>query len=69
MFSQFIDTITVLLLLCAFGAIKWELFGALLLNGYLFKVLVALGDTPFFYWGTFWFRKKFNLKINEELKL
>lgn len=65
--SQFVDTATVLLLLCSFGAIEWQLFGALLLNGFLFKVLVALFDTPFFYLTTFWFKKKFNLNENEEI--
>lgn len=67
-FSQFVDTATVLLLLCAFGAIEWGLFGALLLNGFLFKVLVALFDTPFLYLTTYWFKKKFNLKENEEIE-
>lgn len=67
-FSQFIDTATVLLLLCTFGAIEWGLFGALLLNGFLFKVLVALFDTPFLYLTTYWFKKKFNLKENEEIE-
>ena len=67
-FSQLVDTATVLLLLCAFGAIEWGLFGALLLNGFLFKVLVALFDTPFLYLTTYWFKKKFNLKENEEIE-
>ena len=66
-FSQFIDTATVLLLLCSFGAINWQMFGILLLNGFLFKVLAALLDTPLLYITTYWFRKKFNLKENEEL--
>ena len=66
-FSQFVDTATVLLLLCSFNAIKWELFGVLLLNGFLFKVLVALIDTPFLYVSVYWFKKKFGLKENEEI--
>ena len=36
--SQFVDTFTVLLLLCVFEVIEWKLFGMLLLNGYLFTV-------------------------------
>lgn len=67
--SQFIDTGCVLLLLCAFGAIEWTLFWALLLNGFLFKVIVALLDTPLFYLTTWIARKKFNLKLGEEIKI
>ncbi|GIS27928.1 MAG: hypothetical protein CM15mP129_01250 [Chloroflexota bacterium] len=36
---------------------------------FLFKVLVALIDTPFLYIGVYAFRKKFNLKINEEINI
>jgi uncharacterized PurR-regulated membrane protein YhhQ (DUF165 family) len=41
----------------------------LLISGFLFKVLVALIDTPFLYIGVYAFRKKFNLKINEEINI
>jgi len=68
-FSQLIDTSAVLFLLCSFGKIKWELFGGLLLSGFLFKVLVAALDTPFLYLGVYLFRKRFNLKQGEELQL
>ena len=67
--SQFVDTASVLLLLCSFQKIEWELFGKLLWSGFLFKVLVALIDTPFLYLGVFWFRKQFDLKEGEELTL
>ncbi len=67
--SQFVDTFTVLLLLCSFGKIEWPLFGALLLSGFLFKVLVAALDTPLLYAAVYFFRKRFKLKIGEELKL
>ena len=66
-FSQFLDTITVLLLLCSFGKIEWERFSALLSSGFLFKVLIALCDTPFMYLGVYIFRKRFNLAPNQEL--
>ena len=49
--SQFVDTATVLLLLCVTGTIEWSRFPGLLENGFLFKVMVALIDTPFFYLG------------------
>lgn len=59
--SQFIDTFTVLILLCTFGVIKWELFGILLLSGYLFKVIIAIIDTPIIYFIVYLFRRRFNL--------
>ena len=67
--SQFIDTFTVLFLLCSFGKIEWDLFATLLLSGFLFKVLIAALDTPFLYLGVYFFRRKFNLKINEEINI
>ena len=67
--SQFVDTFTVLLLLCSFGKINWDLFGGLLLSGFLFKVLVAMLDTPFLYLAVYALRKKFHLKEAEELPL
>ena len=67
--SQFVDTATVLLLLCSFGKIEWEKFTGLLIAGFLFKVLVALFDTPFLYLGVYMFRRRFKLKLNEEIEL
>ena len=67
--SQFIDTATVLLLLCSFGEIDWDLFSGLLLAGFLFKVIIAGLDTPFLYLGVYYFRKRFKLGVNEEIKL
>ena len=68
-FSQLIDTLSVLFLLCSFGVIDWVRFYPLLLNGFLFKVLVALIDTPFFYLFSHLFRKYFGLKLGEELEI
>jgi len=67
--SQFVDTITVIALLCATGEIAWSLFWALVINGFLFKALVALLDTPLFYLGTWLVRRRFKLAVGEELKL
>ncbi len=67
--SQFVDTATVLLLLCSFGKIEWDKFTGLLIAGFLFKVLVALFDTPFLYLGVYMFRRRFKLKLNEEIEL
>lgn len=65
--SQFVDTFAVLLLLCSFGKLDWNLFGGLLLGGFLFKVLVALLDTPLLYVAVFFFRKRFRLAMGEEI--
>ncbi|MDD7884421.1 queuosine precursor transporter [Flavivirga sp. 57AJ16] len=68
-FSQFVDTFTIVTLLCAFGIIDWSNFKGLLISGFLFKVFVAVCDTPFLYLGVYLFRKRFNLKVNEEIDL
>jgi len=65
--SQFVDTFSVLFLLCSFNKIEWDLFGALLLSGFLFKVLIAFCDTPFLYLAVYWMRRRFDLKPNDEL--
>lgn len=67
--SQFVDTFTVVGLLCLFNIIEWDKFLGLLISGFLFKVLIAACDTPFLYLGVYLFRKRFNLKINEEIDL
>jgi uncharacterized integral membrane protein (TIGR00697 family) len=67
--SQFVDTAAVLILLCSFGKIEWEQFMGLLVAGFLFKVMIAVFDTPFLYFGVFLFRKRFKLKVNEEIDL
>ncbi|MDG2194398.1 MAG: queuosine precursor transporter [Polaribacter sp.] len=65
--SQFVDTLTILLLLCSFEIIDWDKFSGLLIGGVLFKIMIALLDTPILYGIVFLFRKKFNLKIGEEI--
>lgn len=67
--SQFVDTFTILTLLCSFGIIDWSKFSGLLIAGFLFKVLIAITDTPFLYLGVYLFRKRFKLKVNEEIDL
>tara|TARA_Y100000590_G_scaffold20870_1_gene24285 strand:+ start:2839 stop:3528 length:690 start_codon:yes stop_codon:yes gene_type:complete len=66
-FSQFIDTFSVLFLLCFFNVIHWDKFSILLLNGFLFKVFFAAFDTPLFYLSAWYLKKEFNLKDNEDL--
>ncbi|MEL0455693.1 queuosine precursor transporter [Flavobacteriaceae bacterium SZ-1-7] len=67
--SQFVDTLSVVLLLCLFKVLPWSLFKGLLISGFLFKVFVALCDTPFMYLGVYLFKKRFNLMDNEEIDL
>ncbi len=67
--SQFIDTFTVVLLLCVFGEIPWELFYGLVISGFFFKVFIALLDTPLLYLFVYLLRRRFNLKIGEEIAL
>ena len=56
--SQFVDTASVLLLLCITGVVEWSRFPGLLENGFIFKVMVALFDTPLFYLGVWYLKPK-----------
>ncbi|VAW13924.1 Putative preQ0 transporter YhhQ [hydrothermal vent metagenome] len=67
--SQFIDTFTVVGLLCVFKVLPWDIFFGLVISGFLFKVFMAFLDTPFLYLFVYILRKRFNLKIGEEIKL
>ena len=60
--SQLVDTSSVLFLLCFSNVIEWQKFWPLLMNGFLFKMLVGLFDTPLFYLGV-WLLKD---KIHED---
>ncbi|MGB7395345.1 MAG: queuosine precursor transporter [Pricia sp.] len=67
--SQFVDTFTVVGLLCVFGVLPWELFYGLVVSGFLFKVFIALIDTPLLYLFVYMMRKRFKLAVNEEIEL
>ena len=67
--SQFIDTLTVITLLCSFGVLPWSLFNTLLISGFLFKIIIALLDTPILYLIVYLFRRRFHLKVGEEINL
>lgn len=67
--SQFIDTFTVVLLLCSFGEIPWDRFTGLVISGFIFKIIIAILDTPFLYFFVYMLRKRFKLSINEEIDL
>lgn len=67
--SQFVDTFSIVGLLCIFEVLPWSSFKGLVISGFLFKVFVAALDTPFLYLGVHLFRRKFGLGINEELDI
>lgn len=67
--SQFIDTFSVVFLLCFFEILPWNMFKGLIISGFLFKVIIAICDTPFLYLGVYLFKKRFKLKVNEEIQL
>ena len=67
--SQFIDTFTVVGLFCVFQVLPWSLFYGLVISGFLFKVFIAIIDTPFLYFFVYLLRKRFNLAVGEEIDL
>jgi uncharacterized integral membrane protein (TIGR00697 family) len=67
--SQIIDSTTVILLLCSFQVLPWELFWGLVVSSIIFKILVAAIDTPFLYFFVWLIRRRFDLKLGEEIRL
>lgn len=67
--SQFVDTVAVIGLLIIFGELPWDKFWTLVLSGFLFKVIVAIIDTPFLYAIVYGFKSYFNLGENEEIDM
>ena len=71
-FSQLVDTAAVLALLFAFGTLEdseggdnWAYFLTLLENGFLFKMLCALVDTPLFYAAVWYLKPRIGDEISE----
>lgn len=73
LFSQIVDTSSVLILLCIASdlgwstGLSWDVFIPVFVSSYLFKVFVALIDTPIAYFICFILRRKFNLKRGETI--
>lgn len=67
--SQFIDTLTVITLLSVFKVLPWNLFTTLLISGFLFKIIIAILDTPVLYFIVHLFKKRFQLKVGEEIQI
>ncbi len=55
--AQFVDTFIVLFLLMGSGVLTYETFKIVFWNSFLFKILMALADTPFVYLGVFFLKK------------
>ena len=67
--SQIIDSTTVIALLCFFDILVWDLFLGLVLSSIIFKIIVAIIDTPLLYLLVGLIRKKFRLGINDEIDI
>ena len=65
--SQLIDTILVISVLFV-GVWDTDQIISAIIDGWLFKMLVAFIDTPLFYLISYYLRKFFDLKLGEELK-
>ncbi len=58
MTSQLVDTIIVNSIFLGFGlGLDWLVVSKIIVASYLFKLLMALADTPFIYLGVYWVRK------------
>lgn len=66
-FSQLFDTAIVLVMLCSFGSLPWDIFWQLFVSSFLFKLIFAIFDTPFFYLFVFIIKKRFGMNDNDEL--
>lgn len=64
--SQFVDTSLVVLVLF-YGDKNWETIGTYIRDGWVFKSMVALADTPFIYATTWFIRKRLKLKFAQEV--
>lgn len=67
--SQIIDSTAVILLLCSFQVLPWELFWGLVVSSVIFKIIVAAVDTPFLYLFVWLIRRRFDLNVGEEIRL
>ena len=67
--SQFIDTFTVVGLLCIFQVLPWSMFYGLVVSGFIFKIFIAFLDTPFLYFFVYLLRRRFKLAVGQEIQL
>jgi uncharacterized integral membrane protein (TIGR00697 family) len=64
--SQLVDTSLVVIVLF-YGKESWETMGGFIRDGWFFKALAALIDTPIIYVLTWLIRKQFRLKFGQEV--
>lgn len=67
-FSQLVDTTLVVLVLFV-GELRFETMTGYILDGWFFKVLVALIDTIFIYIIIYGFKRFFSLKDGQEIEI
>ena len=63
--SQLVDTILVVTIIF-FGREDFQTITSYIIDGWLFKVMIAAIDTPFFYAGVFWYRKKYGISDSSQ---
>jgi uncharacterized integral membrane protein (TIGR00697 family) len=66
--SQLVDTTLVISVLFV-GVLSVEEMGQMVIDGWIFKALVALFDTALIYLFVFWIRRLLRLGQNEEARL
>jgi len=64
--SQLLDT-TLVITVLFIGKMTFPEMAELIKDGWLYKILFALGDTPLMYLAVYLIRKKFKLKEGEEM--
>ena len=55
--AQILDTMLVLTILCAANILSWENYYKIAANSIVFKIIAALADTPFCYFGYYLIKK------------
>ncbi len=66
--SQLVDTVLVVVVLFI-GTLPWSTMGSYIFDGWLFKVIAAIGDTALIYAFMAWARYFFKLQHGEEIRL
>lgn len=66
--SQFVDTVLVVSIIFV-GTLSFQTIGGYILDGWLFKVICAIGDTVLIYIIMYVLRNLFGLKHGQEIKL
>jgi len=64
--SQLVDTTLVVMVLFA-GSLEMSIIGSYIFDGWTFKALTALADTPILYFSTWLIRRQLKLKFGQEV--